>query len=124
MADRQNLLRALCNIARVGEEEPGSLLKVSVGVESVPRSVWAPKGEEIDMAVVRLRRGEPAAELNAEFKELVDGFFSRDRTLQEVRLMAAWEVVRKLRGRLEMFGRVGGGGLEMVIKLPLASQEP
>ena len=74
------------------------------------------------MAVVRMRRGDPPDTTNPSFKELVDGFFASNRTLEEVRLMAAWEVVRKLRGRLEMFGTVGDG-LEMVIKLPLASRE-
>jgi hypothetical protein len=123
IANRQNLLRALCSVVGATNGPGSSPLHVSVAVEKAPRSVWAPQGEEIEMAVVRLRRGDPPSELNPEFKELVDGFFDRDRTFAQVRLMAAWEVVRKLRGRLEMYGTDAAGGVEMVLKLPLPSQE-
>ena len=74
------------------------------------------------MAVVRLRRGDPPDELNPEFKEVVDDFFCRPRSAEEVRLMAAWEVVRKLRGRLQMYGGGPGEGLEFVLLLPLAAE--
>jgi len=123
IANRQNLLRALCSVVPAAEGPDAPPLHVVVAREQAPRSVWAPQGEEIEMAVVRLRRGEPPGELNPEFKELVDGFFDRDRTLAEVRIMAAWEVVRKLRGRLQMYGSSAAGGVEMVIKLPLPSRE-
>jgi len=119
LAGRQNLLRALCNLSRVGAGADSQPLVVSVGIEQAPRSVWAPAGEQIAMAVVRLRRGTPPGELSPRFKALVDDFFSQDREVEEVALMAAWEVVRKLRGRLEMYGNDGTSGLEMVVKLPL-----
>ena len=119
LAGRQNLLRALCSLSRSGAGPDSMPLSVSVGVEQAPRSVWAPAGEKIEMAVIRLRRGSPPQELNPAFKELVDDFYSKDRKVQEVEMMAAWEVVRKLRGRLEMYGVDGASGLELVVKLPL-----
>ena len=119
LAGRQNLLRALCNLSRVGAGAGAAPLIVSVGIEQVPRSLWAPAGEEVSMAVVRLRRGSPPTDVSPWFKELVDGFFTVDRSLDEIALMAAWEVVRKLRGRLEMYGGAGASGQEVVIKLPL-----
>jgi len=122
MADRQNVLRALCNLARVGTDCTQQALQVKVGVEQAPRSVWAPQGEEISMAVIRLRRGDPPPELNPGFKEVVDDFFCSERSGEEVRLMAAWEVVRKLRGRLQMYGGRPGEGLEFVLLLPLAAE--
>ena len=60
--------------------------------------------------------------MNPEFKEVVDDFFCRERSAEEVRLMAAWEVVRKLRGRLQMYGGAPGEGLEFVLFLPLAPE--
>jgi len=119
IASRHNLLRAFCNLARVGGGEGSPPLVVSVGVEQAPRSVWAPAGEQMSMAVVRFRRGTPVEQLNPSFKLLVDDFFAADRNADEVSLMAAWEVVRKLRGRLQLYGEEGGSELEIVVKLPL-----
>jgi hypothetical protein len=119
IASRHNLLRAFCNLARVGGGEGAPSLVVSVGIEQSPRSVWAPAGEQIPMAAVRFRRGTPVERLNPSFKSLVDDFFAVDRGADEVSLMAAWEVVRKLRGRMELYGEEGGSDLEIVVKLPL-----
>lgn len=93
-------------------------LSVSAGREDVRRSTWADPGETIPMAVVRLRRGEPAGD-DATFKSLVDGFFTEARSVPEIAMMAAWEVVRKQRGRMAVRGRVEDGGVEVTIQLPV-----
>ena len=95
-------------------------LIVELRREDVPRSAWAGSTETISMAVVRLRRGTPGAAASQDFKRMVDGFFEAERTPPEVATMAAWEVVRKLRGRMKVRGGAAADGIEITVELPLA----
>ena len=93
-------------------------LSVSAGREDVRRSSWSDPGETVPMAVLRMKRGAPSGD-DATFKSLVDGFFAEARSVPEIAMMAAWEVVRKQRGRLAVRGRVEDGGVEVTIQLPV-----
>ncbi|MBJ95464.1 MAG: hypothetical protein CMP23_13460 [Rickettsiales bacterium] len=120
MAGRQNLLRALSNLARVAAGSRSEKVFFAVAVEQAPRSLWAPSGDAVDMASLRIRCGVPPAEESVRLKELVDDFFGCDRDQEDVALMAAWEVIRKLRGRLQLYGGGPGEGFEALVLLPLA----
>jgi len=115
---RSNLVRALCFLAQWGGEmQREHPLRVRASLEQLPRSSWAPAGETITMAVLRIRRGNPPSEANPLLKSVVDDFFAATRSKDEVELMAAWEIVRKLRGRLQLFGGPGHPGVEWVLAL-------
>jgi signal transduction histidine kinase len=93
---------------------------VQLSVDRVPRTAWSSPGDTVSMAVLRIRRGSPPAERNPAFKEIVDHFFDHERSPEDVGLMAAWEVVRKVRGRMELLGGKGLPGQEIVLMFPLA----
>ena len=73
------------------------------------------------MAVIRLVRGTPPPGESTDFKRLVDGFFEEERSAEQVATMAAWEVVRKVRGRMRIRGSASDGGVEVTLELPLRS---
>jgi len=98
---------------------PTGPLSASLSVEEVPRSAWSGNSETVPMAVVRLRSGDPSADTLPQFKALVDDFFGAERAPEEVGLMACWEILRKVRGRMEANG--GATGVQLVFKLPLAA---
>lgn len=119
--NRRHTVHALSLLAwATGERFGDHPLEVELALEEVPRSAWAGSTETIPMAVIRLRRGSPGAASSEDFKRMVDGFFEADRSATEVATMAAWEVVRKLRGRMKVRGGQGSGGLEITLELPLA----
>lgn len=119
--NRRHTVHALSLLAwATGQHQPGAELHVGLALEEVPRSAWAGATETIPMAVVRLRRGAPGSAPSQDFKRLVDGFFEKERTPSEVATMAAWEVVRKLRGRMKVRGGPGASGTEIIVELPLA----
>ncbi len=119
--NRRHTVHALSLLAwATSEHFPSGALHLSLGLEQVPRSAWAGSTETIPMAVIRLRRGAPGVAPSEDFKRLVDGFFEGDRSASEVAMMAAWEVVRKLRGRMKVKGGQGAGGVEITVELPLA----
>ena len=123
-AKSRNLVLAFNMLSQTGDPEVLKLpLTVELSTEAVPRSTWAGSDETVDMAVLRLRRGAPPAEKTPAYRALVDDFFGGDRSEVEVGLMAAWEILRKVRGRpsarMEVFDS-GPSGHEVVIMLPLA----
>ena len=101
----------------------GSPLAISVGRESVRRSAWSGSDETVEMAVIRLGRGEPPVESVPLLRTVVDDFFKESRSGDEVRLMAAWEVFRKVRGRpsarMDFYGGLDAAEWGVVISLPL-----
>ena len=120
----RNLVLALNLLSRAGDAATRELpLAVSLAVEAVPRSSWAGSDETVDMAVVRLRRGDPGREQTPTYRSLVDDFFGGERSEVEVGIMAAWEILRKVRGRpsarMEVYESPGRGH-EVVVMLPLA----
>jgi len=122
----RNLVMAFNLLSRAGDPALlGMPLKVQVAVEAVPRSSWAGSDETVDMGVIRLRRGDPPREKSSVYRSLVDDFFGGERTETEVGIMAAWEVLRKVRGRpsarMEVY-ESGALGHEIVVMLPLADQ--
>ena len=111
-------------LSRGGDPEVLSLpLTVILAQEAVPRSTWAGSDETVDMAVIRLRRGAPCQEKTPTYRSLVDDFFADERSEVEVGIMAAWEILRKVRGRpsarMEVYAN-GADGHEVVVMLPLA----
>jgi len=119
--NRRHTVHALSLLAwATGEHHRAAGLDVELCLEDVPRSAWAGSTDTIPMAVIRVRRGEPAQGPSQDFKRMVDGFFEADRSAAEVATMAAWEVVRKLRGRMKVRGGAGAGGTEITLELPLA----
>lgn len=122
----RNLVLAFNLLSRAGDPEVLALpLTVKLAVEAVPRSSWAGSNETVDMAVVRLRRGEPEREKTPAYRSLVDDFFGGERSETEVGIMAAWEILRKVRGRpsarMEVYEN-GALGHEVAVMLPLADQ--
>jgi hypothetical protein len=120
----RNLILAFNLLSRSGDPEALKLpLSVHLATEAVPRSTWAGSTETVDMAVVRLRRGSPSREQTPAYRSLVDDFFAGDRSEVEVGIMAAWEILRKVRGRpsarMEVY-EGGAQGHEVVVMLPLA----
>jgi len=87
--------------------------------EQRPRSAWAGSTETVPMAVVELTRGTVGTQDSRDFKSLVDGFFESERSPAEIALMAAWEVVRKARGRMKVRGGKGAPGVAVTLELPL-----
>ncbi|MCO4773286.1 MAG: hypothetical protein KDA24_24845 [Deltaproteobacteria bacterium] len=93
-------------------------LRLEGSTEQRPRSAWAGSDDTVPMVVVRLSRGAPVTTESEAFKRLVDGFFDGERSPVEVATMAAWEVVRKARGRMKMRGGPNEMGVEISIELP------
>lgn len=98
----------------------GLPLRLSWRRESVPRSAWARPGDTVDMAVLRLRRGDPPAAESPEWKRTIERFWEEDHQMDDVVCMAAWEIVRKLRGRLKAYGAPPARDLECAVFLPLS----
>ena len=94
-------------------------VEVVVRTEQMPRTAWSREDDTVAKAVLRMQVGEPAAVELSSFKEVVDGFFDSDRTDEEVRLMAAWEIIRKQRGRMSVYGEKDSRDREIVISFPL-----
>ncbi|MCP4868425.1 MAG: hypothetical protein GY898_06880 [Proteobacteria bacterium] len=121
MGKLDNLVLALSLLAQVGREH-GSM-DVSIGIDEVPRSSWSGNSETVPMAVVRMVRGTPPDEPNPKVAAMIDDFFGSARDADEVGVMAAWEILRKLRGRpsarLVIHGPSGGGSA-VILTLPLA----
>lgn len=122
----RNMVVALNLLSRGGHPEALALpLSVLLARKAVPRSTWAGSDETVDMAVIRLRRGTPRQEQSPVYRSLVDDFFAGERSEVEVGIMAAWEILRKVRGRpsarMEVYDS-GAEGHEVVVMLPLADQ--
>jgi len=115
----RHMVHALSLLALGSGDGAQSALFLSSRVEERPRSAWAGSTDTVPMGVIRLRRGDPLSDESTDFKSLVDGFFEKERTPSEVATMAAWEVVRKVRGRMKVRGRLGGDAVEMIVELPL-----
>jgi len=113
----------LLRLVPVGEDRR---IQVGVSTESVPRSRWSQETEEVDMAVVRLSGSMAPAEQwpPVDFARVVDAFFEGERTPSEVRVMGAWEILRKVAGRPSARLSLPPGSddrpPEVVVWLPLA----
>lgn len=121
MGKLDNLVLALSLLAQVGVDH--GPLHVSVGIDEVPRSSWSGNSETVPMAVVRMVRGTPPDEPNPKVAAMIDDFFGAPRDGEEVGVMAAWEILRKLRGRPSARLVIHGpsdGGAAILLTLPLA----
>lgn len=94
---------------------PGAPVTITTRVEQVPRSAWSGSKETIPMAVLELVAGDGGDEPTPEFKALVDDFFGGSRSPEEVGVMAAWEVLRKVRGRMTVSGSAAGLKLRLLM---------
>jgi hypothetical protein len=118
--DPLHLRRALGLLADSFPGAPCGVM-ISVKTEDMPRTVWSQEGDTVPKAVLRLKVGEPGTEELAAFKEVVDAFFDAERSEADVRVMAAWEIVRKQRGRMTFYGTPGSNDREVVLSFPLVS---
>jgi signal transduction histidine kinase len=119
-AESQQLLLVLRYLARTARTRAGGgPLEVELGSEEVRLIQSGPAAARSPVrsyAVIRLRVGEPSGDAEP-FSRLVPDFFGATREPDEVELMASWEVVRKLSGRLMVVGD-GDGGIEIQALLP------
>ena len=104
----------------------GGPVQLEAGTEEVRLIQVGPAAERSPLrrfAVTRIRVGEVDGEFEPYRKHMPD-FFGEPRTEHEVELMASWEVIRKLSGKLQM--RVGGetGGVELQIMIPRMEELP
>ena len=116
-----HLQRALALLADAFSEDIRSV-RVRVGREDMPRTMWSRPDDTAPRGVLRLSVGEPAGDELASFKSVVDGFFDADRSDCDVRLMAAWEIVRKQRGRMTVHGAADSSDREVVLSFPLLEE--
>ena len=119
-ADAVHVQRALAMLAEAFSDGVRPV-SVTVRTEDMPRTVWAQEGDNIPTAVLRLRVGDPTGDELTAFKEVVDGFFDAERTDGDVRLMAAWEIIRKQRGRMAVRGAPTSSDREVVLSFALAN---
>ena len=119
-AHSEQLLQVLRYLARtVRTRAGGGPLEVRLGSEDVKLIQSGPAADRSPVrsyAVIRLRVGEPSGEPEP-FSKLVPDFFGETREPDEVELMASWEVVRKLSGKLLVIGN-GEGGIEIQALIP------
>jgi len=117
------LVLAFSLLARVGAESSPGAVRLSATIAEVPRSSWSGNNETVPMAVIRIERGAAPEEANPSIAAMIDDFFGAPRTEEEVGVMAAWEILRKLRGRPSARMSVHGPspeGAAVVLTLPLA----
>jgi len=110
------VLRFLARYAR--SQGGGDAVEVSLMQENIPliEMPTRHKAPTRDFAVFRLTVGTPAAQA-VPFTEWVGDFFGRDADRQVLELMACWEVVRKMAGRLRL--RSDDHGAEAQLMIPL-----
>ncbi len=116
-----NLLLALTLLTRSAGLAGRGRVELTLTREEVPRSTWSGSTETIPMAVLRLRSGDQGALPENRLKEIVDEFFFREHAHEDVGVMAAWEIVRKVRGRLAIHGDSAAAGQAVVMMLPLSA---
>ncbi len=115
----RHFVHALSLIALATADWTSGDLGLRGATEQRPRSAWAGSTETVPMAVIEVRRGAVGSEDSRDFKGIVDGFFETERSAAEIALMAAWEVVRKARGRMKVRGGKESPGVAVTIELPL-----
>lgn len=118
-----NLLLALTLLTRTSGLSQRGQVRLRISREEVPRSSWSGSTETISMAALRLQSGDTSTLPPNRLKGVVEEFFFRSHPPEDVGVMAAWEVVRKARGRLTVQGDAGSPGQEIVLMLPLTSPE-
>jgi hypothetical protein len=114
-----NLLLALSLLTRSGGLSGRGAVRLKLSREEVPRSSWSGSTETISMGVFRLSSGDVSDLPDNRLKGVVEEFFFRDHPPEDVGVMAAWEIVRKVRGRLTVHGASDSPGQEIVLMLPL-----
>ncbi len=119
-ANVQLLLQVLRFLARAVRVRSGrndlEILASAEQVRLIQSGPAADRSPVRDYAVARLRVGAPHGEAEAFLKILPD-FFAAARDPQEVELMASWEVIRKLSGKLQILDG-GEDGFEIQAMIP------
>lgn len=121
-ASGDNLLLALTLLSRAGGLAAHGGVALSLRKEQVPRSSWSGSTETIPMAVLRLSAGDISSLPDNRLKGVVEEFFFKEHPPEDVGLMAAWEIVRKVRGRMTVRGGSGSPGQEIVLMLPVVDR--
>lgn len=116
---RTHVVLAAVFLARWLADRDLGPLALEVLERDVPRSAWSGSTETVRMACLRLVAGAGGGVADPLVKPVLDDFFGAARSGDEVALMGCWEIVRKLRGRLDC--RVDGTSAEASMLLPLAA---
>ena len=114
-----NLLLALTLITRSGGLATRGRVRLELTQQEVPRSSWSGSTETLPMGVLRLTSGDQENLPENRLKGVVEEFFFREHPSEDVGVMAAWEIVRKVRGRLTVQGDTASRGQAVVLMLPL-----
>lgn len=101
LATESSLLLALHLLVRSFPEGEGRMLRFGVGSEEVLRSKWSDDGEFVKMGklVIECRGVQGTGWPEFELSDLVNRFYERPASPRERRVMAAWEIIRKVSGR-------------------------
>lgn len=101
-------------------------LHCELSVEEVLRSRWSDEDQFVPMVQIALRAqgADASAWPPFELSELVEGFYRGTKSAAEMRVMGAWEIVRKVSGRPSSRLSLGvseGGHPQFLLWLPLAT---
>ena len=101
LATESGLLLALHLLVRSFPEGEGRMLHFGVGAEEVLRSKWSVDGGVVKMGkvVLECRGVQGTAWPEFELNDLLNRFYERPVSPRERRVMAAWEIIRKVSGR-------------------------
>ena len=99
--DFGQLVLAVGLLLRVLPQAGGGPLKCDLRVEDVLRSRWSDEDQYLPMARITVRAEGEDAEAWPPFQlsELVEGFYEGNKSQAEMRVMGAWEIIRKVSGR-------------------------
>ncbi len=125
-ADPQQLLQVFRYLARVARTRTGGgPMTVELGSEEIKLIQVGPAAARSPVrsfAVAKMRVGTPEGDAQP-FPRLMPDFFEANREPDEVELMACWEVIRKLSGKLHLVGGDAKGIEIQVLIPPVASPE-
>lgn len=119
------LALALGLLLRALPDDPGRSLCIELSVEEVLRSRWSDEDQYVPMVRVSLEAaGVSGAEWPPfELSTLVENFYAETKSTTEVRVMGAWEILRKVSGRPSArlaLDLSDAGAPRFVLWLPLA----
>jgi hypothetical protein len=100
-ADEGQLCLALALLLRSLPFPPGRRLLIEAHCDSVPRTRWSDETETVSMArlVLTARDVESSEWPPFAIRDLLTNFYEAPKTPERVRVMAAWEILRKVVGR-------------------------
>jgi hypothetical protein len=124
--NRGQLSLAIALLMRALPEGSGRSLRVALNTEEVLRSRWSDEDQYVPMVRISLEAGGVSVDdwPPFELSGLVEGFYSGSKTPAELRVMGAWEILRKVSGRPSSrlaLDRTDEGSPRFVLWLPVAA---